>query len=76
MPYLDVIHTVGPQSEDPAVLANCYRRSLEVLRENKLRSIAFPCIATGVYGYDNEKAANVALKTVIEELENNEDKVK
>jgi O-acetyl-ADP-ribose deacetylase (regulator of RNase III) len=46
------------------VLANCYRRSLEVLVDNGLHSIAFPCIATGVYGYDNEKAANVALDTV------------
>lgn len=67
---------MGPQSEKPVVLANCYRRSLEVLLDNGLRSIAFPCIATGVYGYDNEKAANVALKTVKGELEHSQDKVK
>jgi O-acetyl-ADP-ribose deacetylase (regulator of RNase III) len=41
-----------------------------------LRSIAFPCIATGVYGYNNERAAHVALKTVAEELEKNNDKVR
>jgi len=62
--WIDVIHTVGPQSERPTVLANCYRNSLQVLTDNQLRSIAFPCIATGVYGYDNERAADVALTTV------------
>lgn len=67
---LDVIHTVGPQTEQPAILANCYKHSLQVLVENGLRSVAFPCIATGVYGYDNEKAANVALKTVRAFFEN------
>lgn len=67
---------MGPQSEKPAVLASCYKRSLDVLRENGLRSIAFPCIATGVYGYDNERAANVVLKTVLAELEQHPDKVR
>ncbi|KAI9342709.1 hypothetical protein BD770DRAFT_437370 [Pilaira anomala] len=75
LPAKHVIHTVGPQSEKPVVLANCYRRSLEVLLDNGLRSIAFPCIATGVYGYDNEKAANVALKTVKGGLEHSQDKI-
>ncbi|KAL0095368.1 hypothetical protein F4703DRAFT_1912531 [Phycomyces blakesleeanus] len=63
LPSKHVIHTVGPQSEKPDVLANCYLNSLKLLEQNNLRSIAFPCIATGVYGYDNEKAANVALWT-------------
>ncbi|KAG2209749.1 hypothetical protein INT47_001897 [Mucor saturninus] len=75
LPAKHVIHTVGPQSEKPAVLASCYKRSLDVLRENGLRSIAFPCVATGVYGYDNERAANVVLKTVLAELEQHPDKV-
>jgi O-acetyl-ADP-ribose deacetylase (regulator of RNase III) len=66
---------VGPQSEKPDILANCYKNSLGVLRENGLRSIAFPCISTGVYGYDNERAANEALKTVYGELEKHNDKV-
>ncbi|KAI8878290.1 A1pp-domain-containing protein [Backusella circina FSU 941] len=69
LPAKHVIHTVGPQNSDPKVLEGCYARSLEVLSDNKLRSIAFPCIATGVYGYDNEKAAHVALKTVHDKLE-------
>ncbi|CAO3613510.1 unnamed protein product [Mucor fragilis] len=64
LPAKHVIHTVGPQSEKPAILANCYRNSLQTLADNQLRSIAFPCIATGVYGYDNERAADVALTTV------------
>lgn len=75
LPAKYVIHTVGPQSEKPDVLANCYKNSLTVLQKNGLRSIAFPCIATGVYGYDNEKAANVALKTVLHELEGSDDKI-
>lgn len=66
---------MGPRSEKPSVLSSCYRRSLEVLRENGARSVAFPCIATGIYGYDNEKAANVALKTVLEEFSSHPDKV-
>ncbi|KAI8978020.1 hypothetical protein BDB01DRAFT_800425 [Pilobolus umbonatus] len=75
LPSKCVIHTVGPQSEKPDVLSNCYKRSLEVLMEANLRSIAFPCIATGVYGYDNTKAANVALSTVHQVLENNQDRI-
>lgn len=70
---------MGPQSEKPDVLKSCYQCSLELLEQNGLRTIAFPCIATGVYGYDNEKAANIALKTVHDKLESNmkkgEDKV-
>ncbi|KAI8066989.1 uncharacterized protein B0P05DRAFT_573836 [Gilbertella persicaria] len=66
LPSSYVIHTVGPQSENPKVLSNCYKNSLSILEEKGLSSIAFPCIATGVYGYDNEKAANVALSTVLD----------
>lgn len=77
MIFIDVIHTVGPQSEKPNILANCYRNSLQVLTDNNLRSIAFPCIATGVYGYDNERAAKVALETVLGFLQNDStDKVR
>ncbi|EPB85814.1 hypothetical protein HMPREF1544_07396 [Mucor circinelloides 1006PhL] len=59
-----VIHTVGPQSEEPTILANCYRNSLQVLAGNQLLSIAFLCNAIGVHGYGNERAANMALDTV------------
>ncbi|KAI9487905.1 MAG: hypothetical protein EXX96DRAFT_555103 [Benjaminiella poitrasii] len=70
LPSKYVIHTVGPQSEKPDVLCNCYKNSLKVMTENGLKSIAFPCISTGVYGYDNNRAANIALKTVHAYLEN------
>ncbi|CAK9134192.1 unnamed protein product, partial [Ilex paraguariensis] len=45
----DVIHTVGPRGEKSELLRSCYNRSLEVLTENNLRTIAFPCISTGIY---------------------------
>lgn len=60
---------MGPQDGNEKVLQSCYERSLEVLVENGLHTIAFPCIATGVYGFDNEKAANIALATVRSYLE-------
>jgi O-acetyl-ADP-ribose deacetylase (regulator of RNase III) len=68
-----VIHTVGPVyggegKKAPALLASCYRRSLEVAGANRLKSIAFPSISTGAYGYPLEEAAAVALKTVIDFL--------
>jgi O-acetyl-ADP-ribose deacetylase (regulator of RNase III) len=68
-----VIHTVGPVyrgegEKAPALLASCYRRSLEVAGANRLKSIAFPSISTGAYGYPLEEAAAVALKTVIDFL--------
>jgi O-acetyl-ADP-ribose deacetylase (regulator of RNase III) len=68
-----VIHTVGPVWYDGTrgesqLLASCYRRSLEVAAENGLRTIAFPCISTGVYGYPFEAAARVAVDTVRQTL--------
>jgi len=65
-----VIHTVGPvyrrQSEDVRdLLTSAYRRSLEVARENGLKSLAFPSISTGAYGYPVKEAAPLALSTVI-----------
>ena len=66
-----VIHTVGPiyQARDPHVpelLASAYRRSLEVAEANGIRTIAFPAISTGAYGYPMEEATPIALKTVID----------
>ncbi|KAJ2156305.1 O-acetyl-ADP-ribose deacetylase macrod2 [Coemansia sp. RSA 552] len=64
LPARYVIHAVGPVGEKPQLLASAYRQSLEVAKENGLRSIAFPCISTGVFGYPAEPACKVALDTV------------
>jgi O-acetyl-ADP-ribose deacetylase len=68
-PVRHVIHTVGPVWEggahgEAAVLASCYRRSLEVADQLGARSVAFPAIATGVYGYPAEQAARIAVDTL------------
>jgi O-acetyl-ADP-ribose deacetylase len=64
-----VIHAVGPVWQggghgEAELLASCYRRSLELTREYKLKSIAFPAISTGVYGYPLEEATRIAIDTV------------
>ena len=64
-----VIHTVGPvyyggQRGEAEKLAACYRNSLVLAAENGCRTIAFPCISTGVYGYPLEAAAKIAIREV------------
>jgi len=64
-----VIHTVGPRWSgggrgEADLLASAYRRSLEVAEEEGMRSLAFPSVSTGVYGYPVEEAAKIALETV------------
>ena len=77
--YADhVIHTVGPiweggMSGEPELLASCYRQSLKLAVENELKTIAFPSISTGVYGYPMGKSAIVAIETVTLFLEENEE---
>lgn len=75
LPAKYVILTVGPQGEKPGLLESCYKESLKRLLENNLRSVAFPCISTGVYGYPQDSAANVALTTVRNFLETNSSKI-
>ncbi len=74
LPARHVIHTVGPvwrggSSGEAELLASCYRRSLEVADELGARSVAFPAISTGAFGYPVEEAAEVALRTVLERAE-------
>jgi O-acetyl-ADP-ribose deacetylase (regulator of RNase III) len=68
-----VIHAVGPRysgsPKDPELLSGAYRKSLELCSQNKISSIAFPSISTGVYGYPVEEASRIALKTVMDYLQ-------
>lgn len=69
LPAKYVIHAVGPvwrggQHGEPELLASCYRHALRLAREHQCRSIAFPCISTGAYGYPREEAARIAVETV------------
>ena len=68
---------MGPVGEKPGPLASCYESAMNLLVANNLRSIAFPCISTGVYGYPNESAAKVALNAIQTWLNdpNNRDKI-
>lgn len=69
LPARFIVHTVGPvwrggESGEPALLASCYRRSLEVAAAAGAASIAFPGISTGIYGYPKAPAARIAVDTV------------
>jgi O-acetyl-ADP-ribose deacetylase (regulator of RNase III) len=73
LPARFVIHTVGPiwhggTHGEPETLANCYRNSLQVAVENGIKTIAFPAISCGAYGYPIPEAAEIALKTTREFL--------
>ncbi|XP_047916941.2 ADP-ribose glycohydrolase MACROD2 isoform X8 [Anser cygnoides] len=81
LPAKYVIHTVGPIARGYLTdthkenLANCYKSSLKLAKENNIRSLAFPCISTGIYGFPNEPAAVIALNTTKEWLSKNHNEV-
>jgi O-acetyl-ADP-ribose deacetylase (regulator of RNase III) len=69
-----VFHAVGPvwhggNHDEDALLASCYRRCLELASAHQVRSIAFPAISTGVYGFPLERAAKIAVQTVRAHIE-------
>jgi O-acetyl-ADP-ribose deacetylase (regulator of RNase III) len=70
LPASHVIHTVGPIGEKPHDLFKCYYNSLDLLKKNGLRTIAFSAISTGVYGYPVDKAVDVALDATKQWLKN------
>jgi O-acetyl-ADP-ribose deacetylase (regulator of RNase III) len=68
LPAKKVIHTVGPvwrggSDEERVLLSTCYFNSLELAKKHELRTIAFPNISTGIYGFPKEEAANIAVAT-------------
>jgi O-acetyl-ADP-ribose deacetylase (regulator of RNase III) len=73
LPALHVIHTVGPiyrggNSGEAQKLASCYKRCFEVAAQNGLKSLAFPSISTGAYGYPINEACEIALRTSLAQL--------
>ena len=77
IPVKYVIHTVGPiyhggTTGEAELLASCYRQSLELAREHECRTVAFPAISCGVYGYPIAEAARIAIGTIREFLAEND----
>ncbi len=73
LPVRFVIHTVGPvwrggTANEDLLLANCYRRSIELAAQHQLASLAFPAISTGIYGFPPERAAPIAVRAAAEAL--------
>ncbi len=72
LPNRYVIHCLGPVygADEPSelLLADCYRNALKLAESNQIKSIAFPALSTGAFGYRKEEAASIAIKTVLEAL--------
>lgn len=73
LPCKKVIHTVGPvwrggSHKEPELLASCYDSAMKIAEENDMKSIAFPCISTGVYHYPHKEAAKIAIDTVLDHV--------
>ena len=73
-----VIHAVGPvwnggNNNEDQLLASCYHQSLKLIRQYEIKSIAFPNISTGIYGFPKERAAKIAIQTVMDFINDNQD---
>jgi O-acetyl-ADP-ribose deacetylase len=73
LPARHVIHTVGPVWNggtlgEGDLLASCYRRSIELCEKHALASVAFPAISTGIYRFPTERAAGIAVQTIVDAL--------
>jgi len=76
LPAKHVIHTVGPvwrggDHNEPELLASCYRSCFAIARERDLRSLAFPAISCGIYGYPVYQASQIAVRETMAEIEKN-----
>lgn len=81
LPAKYIIHTVGPvwyggDKNEPELLASCYRESMQLAYKNNVQTIAFPAISCGAYRFPLEKAAEIALSTLIDEFGINHAKIK
>ena len=77
LPAKYIIHTVGPvwnggSHNEEVLLKNCYVNSLKIAKENRIKSIAFPCISTGIYGFPKDKAAKIAVSSIKDFLQNDD----
>jgi O-acetyl-ADP-ribose deacetylase len=73
LPAKHVIHTVGPvwnggTRDEDGLLASCYRSSVELCQKHELASVAFPAISTGIYRFPAERAAGIAVATIVDAL--------
>ena len=73
LPSKEILHAVGPIGEQPHLLERCYWKCMHYMKNTNKKTIAFPCISTGIYGYDNNKACPVVLRIIRFWLENNMD---
>jgi O-acetyl-ADP-ribose deacetylase (regulator of RNase III) len=77
LPARFIIHTVGPiwnggDHDEPGLLASCYRSCLTIAREKDLRTLAFPAISCGIYGYPIDQAVEIATRQTLAELRSNQ----
>ena len=81
LPAKYVIHTVGPiwhggKNNEAKLLASCYRNCFQLAKKNQIKTIAFPAISTGIYGYPRDKAAEIAVREIKTALTDNLELVK